>query len=337
MLNNGSQAHVEIYTAQVDEYARPTEESIAAVTGWLAENKTKAATISPSGDLLEFSISRLYTSRERHDEPPHARVEHPRGAAELRARGDADVPPGAPRHAATPATQRTNRLGVTGFLDHVAGSNDGVQMFLFRPDNLDIQYAVGLTTGVPVVFYTFGTSNPDGVDAISAHAPDTRLNTIRQAAPSTSATCRRSTTCIPMFPSSCPSSRRRRRASPSPPPSPPDGSATSSAPRTTNTYTGRGFPDVSFQGGNAAVVALLNDRRRVEERARVFEPGAAGRAALNDVKTGSNPECGTKCARRFCVASRAPIQPPRSHYTGSISYLAHGTPNFAKLQAAVGL
>ncbi|PBK70051.1 family S53 protease [Armillaria solidipes] len=93
----------------------------------------------------------------------------------------------------TPATQLTNRLGVSGFIDQFPQRVD-LQMFLraLRPDmsstttftlqtldggqdpqgvneagieaNLDIQYTVGIATGVPTIFISVGDSSTDGVD-----------------------------------------------------------------------------------------------------------------------------------------------------------------------------
>ncbi|KAJ7491667.1 peptidase S8/S53 domain-containing protein [Mycena galericulata] len=93
----------------------------------------------------------------------------------------------------TAATQSANKLGVSGFLNQWANLAD-LQQFLmaFRPDispstvftlqtldggsnqqtqadaglfaALDIQYAVGVATGVPITFLSVGENNPDGVD-----------------------------------------------------------------------------------------------------------------------------------------------------------------------------
>ncbi|KAK0478663.1 family S53 protease-like protein [Armillaria luteobubalina] len=93
----------------------------------------------------------------------------------------------------TPATQSMNRLGVSGFLNQFPQKAD-LQNFLhaLRPDmpstttftlqaldggqdpqgvneagieaNLDIQYTVGIATGVPTVFISVGSSSTDGVD-----------------------------------------------------------------------------------------------------------------------------------------------------------------------------
>ncbi|KAJ7167986.1 family S53 protease-like protein [Mycena filopes] len=94
---------------------------------------------------------------------------------------------------ATRATQTSNKLGVSGFIEQFANTAD-LKQFLtaLRPDiaattnftvqsvdggvntqtradagieaDLDTQYTVGIATGVPVVFITVGESNTDGVD-----------------------------------------------------------------------------------------------------------------------------------------------------------------------------
>lgn len=91
----------------------------------------------------------------------------------------------------TPATQSTNTLGVSGFLNQFANQAD-LAKFLksFRPDlpstttfalqtldggantqtpadagdeaNLDTQYTVGIATGVPVTFISVGNKFKDG-------------------------------------------------------------------------------------------------------------------------------------------------------------------------------
>ncbi|KAJ7436000.1 family S53 protease-like protein [Mycena galericulata] len=93
----------------------------------------------------------------------------------------------------TAATQSANRLGVSGFTDQWANLAD-LQQFLktFRPDispsvtftlqtldggsnqqtradagieaDLDIQYTVGVATGVPITFISVGENNSDGVN-----------------------------------------------------------------------------------------------------------------------------------------------------------------------------
>ncbi|KAJ7183973.1 family S53 protease [Mycena filopes] len=113
--------------------------------------------------------------------------------------------------------------------------------------------------------------------------------------------------------------------------------------------TGRGFPDVAAQGENfeiawdnelgtvdgtscssptfASIVALLNDQLVAAGKAPLgflnpFLYSAAGRAALNDIKTGDNPGCGTN---GFPAT------------TGWDPVTGLGTPNFALLKTAVGL
>ncbi|KAL0573817.1 hypothetical protein V5O48_008125 [Marasmius crinis-equi] len=114
----------------------------------------------------------------------------------------------------TPATQKSNRLGVTGFINQWAQDAD-LKTFLglLRPDmssdtsfevqsvdggvnpqgpglagveaNLDIQYTVGIATGVPVTFITVGEGNQDDVSGfldvidflIAEEAPPAVLST----------------------------------------------------------------------------------------------------------------------------------------------------------------
>lgn len=94
---------------------------------------------------------------------------------------------------ATPATQSTNRLGVSGFIDQFAQEAD-LQTFLraLRPDipstttftlqtldggrnpqgrneagieaDLDIQYTIGVATHVPTFFISVGDASTDGID-----------------------------------------------------------------------------------------------------------------------------------------------------------------------------
>ncbi|KAJ7801634.1 family S53 protease [Mycena olivaceomarginata] len=113
--------------------------------------------------------------------------------------------------------------------------------------------------------------------------------------------------------------------------------------------TGRGFPDVAAQGENfeiawdtelgtvdgtscstptfASIIALLNDGLVAAGKPTLgfLNPllySAAGRAALNDIKTGNNPGCNTN---GFPAT------------TGWDPVTGLGTPNFAALKAAVGL
>ncbi|KDR71935.1 hypothetical protein GALMADRAFT_74434 [Galerina marginata CBS 339.88] len=113
--------------------------------------------------------------------------------------------------------------------------------------------------------------------------------------------------------------------------------------------SGRAFPDVSAQGENveiiiagtsepvagtscsspifASVIALLNDQLIAAGKPPLgflnpFLYSAAGQAALNDITTGNNPGCST---------NGFPAKAGWDPVTGL------GTPNFAKLKAAVGL
>ncbi|KAF7368024.1 Tripeptidyl-peptidase sed3 [Mycena sanguinolenta] len=93
----------------------------------------------------------------------------------------------------TPATQKSNTLGVAGFIDEWANQEDLTEFLTnlrtdinpsttfgletldggSNPQNrsqagveadLDIQYTVGLATGVPVTFISAGDDNPDGLN-----------------------------------------------------------------------------------------------------------------------------------------------------------------------------
>ena len=113
--------------------------------------------------------------------------------------------------------------------------------------------------------------------------------------------------------------------------------------------SGRGFPDVSAQGTNfevvvdgsaegvegtscasptfASVISLLNDRLVAAGKSPLgflnpFLYSAAGKAALNDVTSGSNPGCST---------NGFPAKAGWDPVTGL------GTPDFAKLLSAIGL
>jgi tripeptidyl-peptidase-1 len=113
--------------------------------------------------------------------------------------------------------------------------------------------------------------------------------------------------------------------------------------------SGRGYPDVSAQGEDvqivvdgktesvagtscaspifASVIALLNDQLIAAGKTRLgflnpFLYSAVGQAALNDITTGDNPGCNT---------NGFPAKVGWDPVTGL------GTPNFAKLLAAVGL
>ena len=46
---------------------------------------------------------------------------------------------------------------------HIPGRRDGILIIVAR-QSLDIQYTVGVATGVPTIFITVGENNSDGVD-----------------------------------------------------------------------------------------------------------------------------------------------------------------------------
>ncbi|KAF5315080.1 hypothetical protein D9619_007609 [Psilocybe cf. subviscida] len=340
------------------------------------------------------------------------------------------------------ATNSKNVLAVSGFIDQFANQAD-LTTFLkaLRPDlpsttaftlqtldggtnsqsasqagieaNLDIQYTVGVASGVPNVFISVGDNVKDGAlsgfldiinfllgesappqvlttsygfneNALSRALANQLCNAYMQlgargtsilfasgdggVSGSQSARC---TTFVPTFPSGCPFltsvgattgvtetaadfssggfsnffGRPSYQAS-----------AVSSyltALGSTNSgkfnTSGRAFPDVSAQGENveivvsgqgelvagtscsspifASVIALLNDQLLTAGKSPLgflnpFLYSSAGAAALNDITTGSNPGCNT---------NGFPAKTGWDPVTGL------GTPNFAKLKAAVGL
>ncbi|PBK98047.1 hypothetical protein ARMGADRAFT_1043979 [Armillaria gallica] len=75
---------------------------------------------------------------------------------------------------ATPATQSSNKLAVSGFLDQYAQTIDGGLNIQGKNEagietNLDIQHTVGVATGVPTIFISVGNSTTDGfLDIINA-------------------------------------------------------------------------------------------------------------------------------------------------------------------------
>lgn len=341
----------------------------------------------------------------------------------------------------TLATSTKNSLGVSGFIDQFANQAD-LTTFLKaqRPDiatskftlqtldggsnpqtaqqagieaNLDVQYTVGVASGVPTVFISVGDNFQDGnlegfLDIINfllaESAPPQVLttsygqneNTISRAlanqlcnayaqlgargtsilfasgdggvSGSQSASCKNF---VPTFPSGCPFMTSVGATTGTT-----ETSATFSSGGFSNffgrpsyqssavsTYltalgstnsgkfntSGRAFPDVSAQGQNveivvagaaervagtscsspifASVISLLNDQLITAGKSPLgflnpFLYSAAGAAALNDITTGSNPGCST---------NGFPAKAGWDPVTGL------GTPNFAKLKAAVGL
>ncbi|KAJ7048741.1 family S53 protease-like protein [Mycena amicta] len=343
----------------------------------------------------------------------------------------------------TAATQSSNKLGVSGFIEQFANSAD-LKQFLgdFRKDvsssttftlqtldggvntqtrsaagieaNLDVQYSIGLATGVPVTFISVGENNPDGVDGfidiinlligqstrphvlttsygfdesdLSRAQATAMCNAYTQlgalgtsilfssgdggVSGSQSQSC---TTFIPTAPSGCPfvtsvgatqgitetaasfSSGGFSNYFAIPSYQAADVATFLAGLGTTNSgkfnRTGRGFPDIAFQGVNfeiawdaeegtvsgtscsspslAAVIALLNDGLIAAGKSPLgflnpFIYSAAGRAALNDITSGDNPGCNTNG-----FTAGAGWDP--------VTLSGLGTPNFAALKAAVGL
>ncbi|KAI5118436.1 hypothetical protein M0805_009714 [Coniferiporia weirii] len=228
---------------EVEEFVKPSQESVSKVNSFLDSYGIEAKTISPAGDWLSFSVPvskanemfgtqfSVYkhnkTGRESVNtlaysipselrghldlvhptitfEDPIANlpvVSSPSGARNITKNAnsqsdcDSGVTPACLQQLynipATLATETSNTLGVTGLLQQFA-SEDDLEVFLsnLRPDlpsdttfllqtldggsnpqdpgdagleaNLDIQYTVGLASGVPTTFISVGDQNDDG-------------------------------------------------------------------------------------------------------------------------------------------------------------------------------
>ncbi|KAJ7859357.1 Pro-kumamolisin, activation domain-containing protein, partial [Mycena olivaceomarginata] len=214
---------------EVVEFVKPTDETLAAVSSWLSENDIDAKPVTPSGDMLEIKIPvseandlrsaqfSVFTHVEtgktiirtlqfslpaptQHIEffhPTtifvHSRPNRPvsddfpftctRAMTPACLQGLYGIP-------TTPASQKSDTLGVTGFIDEWANQED-LTAFLtsFCTDinssttfaletldgglnsqnrsqagvevDLDTQYTIGISTGVPVIFISAGDDNPD--------------------------------------------------------------------------------------------------------------------------------------------------------------------------------
>ncbi|KAJ6535510.1 family S53 protease [Mycena capillaripes] len=235
---------------EVAAFVKPTDETLAAVSEWLAENSIAAKPVTPAGDMLEINIpvsqandlldadfsvfthveSGKTSIRTLQYSIPSALQSHvnflhptlsftrPLGSAPafkaIRTK-PAVVEDASPVSDAvptscnsvitpaclqalyniptTPATQTSNKLGVSGFILEWANQLD-LKQFLtaFRKDisssttftlqtldggvntqtrsqagieaNLDIQYTVGVATGVPITFISVGENGSDGLD-----------------------------------------------------------------------------------------------------------------------------------------------------------------------------
>ncbi|KZT28047.1 family S53 protease [Neolentinus lepideus HHB14362 ss-1] len=227
---------------EVEEYVKPTQESVDAVNQWLSSEGITANTISPAGDWLQFSVPvskanemfdadfSVFTHTESgqqairtlsysipkelvgHLDLVHPTITFPNPYSHLPVVSspaprnltiDASVPSscgstitptclqdlyGIPT---TAATQSSNKLAVSGFIDQYANKAD-LKSFLtkYRTDissattftletidggenpqdgsdagveaNLDTQYTVGIATGVPTYFISVGDNYQDG-------------------------------------------------------------------------------------------------------------------------------------------------------------------------------
>ncbi|KAJ7765733.1 subtilisin-like protein [Mycena metata] len=227
---------------QVEAFARPSDETTAAVTQWLSDNGIESTPVSAVGDWLsiavpvakanellkaDFSVFTHTASGEQSIRTleysiPASLQEHinlftpttsfttSRRAGPVLVKSDVKVAPLATAASCsstitptclqsmykiptTAATNTSSTIGVAGFDDQFANKADLTQFLKAqRPDmsssttfaltsvdggtnsqtksqagveaDLDIQYTVGLATGVPVTFISVGETNKDGDD-----------------------------------------------------------------------------------------------------------------------------------------------------------------------------
>lgn len=231
---------------EVEVFARPSDETTAAVTQWLSENGVEFSPASAAGDWISLSVPAakanelfkadfsvfthiasgqqsirtmeysLPASLQAHIKlvTPTTSFNAPRRAGPVLVKSEAAAPQG-PTPAAsaagcsstitptclqsmykiptTAATNKSSTIGVAGFSDQFANQADLTQFLKAqrtdmssatafsltsvdggtnsqtRDDagveaNLDIQYTVGLATGVPVTFVSVGDATKDGAD-----------------------------------------------------------------------------------------------------------------------------------------------------------------------------
>ncbi|KAJ6592414.1 family S53 protease [Mycena capillaripes] len=234
---------------EVAAFVKPTDETLAAVSEWLAEHNITAKPVTPAGDMLQISIPvsqasnllaaefSVFTHVETgktsirtlqysipvnlkgHIDFVHPTLSFPRPMALMPtfdaispkfavirdANPTRDLVPESCNTAitptclqaiynipATPATQTSSKLGVSGFVFEWANSLDLSQFLTaFRPDmpntttfdlqtldggvnvqipnsagieaNIDVQYTVGVATSVPVTFISVGEDGEDGL------------------------------------------------------------------------------------------------------------------------------------------------------------------------------
>ncbi|KAJ6482749.1 family S53 protease [Mycena sanguinolenta] len=213
---------------EVATFVKPTDATLAAVSAWLSENGISSTPVTPAGDIIEIAIPfSIFThvdsgktsirtlaysipaDLQAHIDNVHPTTSFTRpltvpkftaikaGKRAVPTSCDSTITPtclqdiyGIP---ATPATQLTNKLGVSGFIEQWANEAD-LKEFLknFRTDissattftlqtldggvnkqtredagfeaNLDTQYTVGVATKVPITFISVGEDNNDGVE-----------------------------------------------------------------------------------------------------------------------------------------------------------------------------
>ncbi|KAJ7819065.1 family S53 protease, partial [Mycena olivaceomarginata] len=229
---------------EVEAFARPTEETTAAVAQWLSDNGVESKTLTPAGDWISFTVpvgkanqmlradfsvfTHLNSGKEsirtleyslpeglnRHINliAPTTSFSRPLRSGPVMSLKNAvvlspDATPPASCNATitpnclqalyniptTPAVNTNNKIGVAGFGNQFANQADLTQFLkALRPDmpanttfsltsvdngtnsqtlsqagieaDLDIQYTVGLATGVPVTFISVGERTQDGAD-----------------------------------------------------------------------------------------------------------------------------------------------------------------------------
>ncbi|KAJ7804163.1 family S53 protease [Mycena olivaceomarginata] len=217
---------------EVAKFVKPTNDTLAAVSSWLSDNNINAKPVTPAGDMLEIKIpvsqandllSAQFSEKtiirtlqyslpapltqhveffhpttifapplnSRPNEPPPARIISPDSCASNMTPACLQLLYNIPT---APATQKSNTLGVAGFIDQWANQEDLTDFLTrFRTDinssttfaletldggsnpqnrsqagveaDLDIQYTIGIATGVPVTFISAGDDNSDdGLD-----------------------------------------------------------------------------------------------------------------------------------------------------------------------------
>ncbi|KAJ7781678.1 family S53 protease [Mycena olivaceomarginata] len=205
----------------VAEYVKPTSDALSAVTSWLQKNKISATTISPAGDANSLFNSRvlcLHPSRPP-DETTIRTLQYSLPVAYIHPTTTFSRPFAAPKSQPLPSNskrdidptcadittisclQTNNVLGVSAYDNEFAnfndlkqfladstlklldgGSNTQITGFAGVEASLDIDYTVGVASGVPVKFISVGPLNNDTVsgflDQINALISDPSRPTV---------------------------------------------------------------------------------------------------------------------------------------------------------------